>query len=561
MKRDWSKAAVAEYPSELTQAAPLMAHVVPESALFENDSLKPYASFVNCKCDRGDVRDKAIVYAWLSQIQRHMMGAERWNTTQALRAHLKKRYHEGKLESMAPEGVLHASFDAYSILMLSSLETNTLWDSDDMAELSLAKGLSKVLGIKKIPLDPSAEFTVKIDGDRLGAGDPYMLLLAEHTQSTSVDDLAYHELIVHPAMASLQGTAPKSVFIGGGGEGFTLREVLTYPSVEEAVMVDVDEELANTFRTMFAARGRNSFDDPRSVILPGDAREYLFQQDLNRSFDAIILDFPDFQTVRNVEPQSFDLGALYSVQFWRAAKRRLRPGGVVVVQVQWFRLCAMRNSMRRVFKHVRLAAAPMVAYVMQMVLIASDDVDPKEAHLDVVRKRGINHSMSWDEVARMPCYDRPLRNNDASAPGCEKQDDPLGPRGVMFSMTSIWLFEDVITNWGILTEKFESCVIVDPPLYEHQFFADPEVWSESEQSDEDESNADALTSPSSEDWEEGELGYEDDDDEDDDDDSDLDLESDEVDDGEDDAYEDDVVEKKLSQILGRDAEHEASEEL
>ena len=54
---------------------------------------------------------------------------------------------------------------------------------------------------------------------------------------------AYHEALVHPSM--LSHTNPKRVLIIGGGEGATLREVLKYKSVEEVVMVDIDEELVN----------------------------------------------------------------------------------------------------------------------------------------------------------------------------------------------------------------------------------------------------------------------------------------------------------------------------
>ena len=43
----------------------------------------------------------------------------------------------------------------------------------------------------------------------------------------------------------LSHTNPKRVLIIGGGEGATLREVLKYKSVEEVVMVDIDEELVN----------------------------------------------------------------------------------------------------------------------------------------------------------------------------------------------------------------------------------------------------------------------------------------------------------------------------
>jgi len=49
----------------------------------------------------------------------------------------------------------------------------------------------------------------------------------------------YHELLVHPAL--LHHPSPRRVFIAGGGEGATAREVLRHPTVEEVVMVDIDK--------------------------------------------------------------------------------------------------------------------------------------------------------------------------------------------------------------------------------------------------------------------------------------------------------------------------------
>ena len=43
-------------------------------------------------------------------------------------------------------------------------------------------------------------------------------------QSCQVDEFVYHECLVHPAL--LAHPNPKSVYIGGGGEGSTAREVL-----------------------------------------------------------------------------------------------------------------------------------------------------------------------------------------------------------------------------------------------------------------------------------------------------------------------------------------------
>jgi len=63
-----------------------------------------------------------------------------------------------------------------------------------------------------------------------------VLLLDGKVQSTQVDEFIYHEALVHPAM--LSHPYPRSVYIAGGGEGATLREVLRHDRVLEVVMVD-----------------------------------------------------------------------------------------------------------------------------------------------------------------------------------------------------------------------------------------------------------------------------------------------------------------------------------
>ena len=62
-----------------------------------------------------------------------------------------------------------------------------------------------------------------LETDSLGRS----LVLDGKTQSTTFDEHIYHEALVHPAM--LLHPNPRSVFIGGGGEGATLRETLTPP--------------------------------------------------------------------------------------------------------------------------------------------------------------------------------------------------------------------------------------------------------------------------------------------------------------------------------------------
>ena len=57
-----------------------------------------------------------------------------------------------------------------------------------------------------------------------------ILVLDGKTQSAESDEFIYHEMLVHPAMITHPG--PECVFIAGGGEGATLREVLYHKSVK-----------------------------------------------------------------------------------------------------------------------------------------------------------------------------------------------------------------------------------------------------------------------------------------------------------------------------------------
>ena len=147
------------------------------------------------------------------------------------------------------------------------------------------------------------------------------LILDGKTQSTERDEHIYHETLVHPAMLCHPG--PKQVFIGGGGEGGTLREVLAHRSVERATMVDLDPEVVELCRKYLPNHHQGSFDDPRTHLLHGDARGYL--ENTSDSYDAIILDL--------VDPLEGGTAALlYTQEFYAIAKARLNPGGVLVTQ-------------------------------------------------------------------------------------------------------------------------------------------------------------------------------------------------------------------------------------
>ncbi|PKB71315.1 MAG: spermidine synthase [SAR202 cluster bacterium Io17-Chloro-G6] len=147
------------------------------------------------------------------------------------------------------------------------------------------------------------------------------LILDGKTQSTERDEHIYHEALVHPAM--LSHPEPKQVFIGGGGEGGTLREVLAHRSVELATMIDLDPDVVNLCRTYLPNHHQGSFDDPRTNLLHEDARGYL--ENTSDSYDVIILDL--------VDPLEGGTAALlYTQEFYSIAKARLNAGGVLVTQ-------------------------------------------------------------------------------------------------------------------------------------------------------------------------------------------------------------------------------------
>ena len=147
------------------------------------------------------------------------------------------------------------------------------------------------------------------------------LVLDGKTQSTERDEHIYHEALVHPSMLLHPG--PSSVFIGGGGEGGTLREVLAHKSVERVAMLDMDREVVELCRRYLPNHHQGSFDDPRVMLAHQDAREYLSTSD--ETFDVMIMDL--------VDPlEGGTAYRLYTEEYYRIVKSRLKPGGILVTQ-------------------------------------------------------------------------------------------------------------------------------------------------------------------------------------------------------------------------------------
>ena len=147
------------------------------------------------------------------------------------------------------------------------------------------------------------------------------LILDGKTQSSEADEFVYHEALVQPAMTTHEN--PMNIFIAGGGEGATLREVLSHNTVKKAVMVDLDGEVVDICRRFLTNHHKGAFDDIRTELHFNDAKQYLINT--SEKFDVMIIDLPDPQ---EGGPASF----LYTKSFYSLLKDKLNPNGIVAIQ-------------------------------------------------------------------------------------------------------------------------------------------------------------------------------------------------------------------------------------
>lgn len=183
------------------------------------------------------------------------------------------------------------------------------------------------------------------------------------------DEFFYHEPMVHLSAISHGGA--RRALIVGGGDGGAAEELLKYSGLEHLVLAELDEEVIRLAREWLPAIHRGAFDDPRLELRLGDALPFI-EQSAER-FDQIILDLTDpFGPATN----------LYTVEFYRACKKLLNPGGVISLHIGSpvhlkIPMARITASLRTVFAIVRpyLQYVPLYGTLWCMAM-ASDTVDP-----------------------------------------------------------------------------------------------------------------------------------------------------------------------------------------
>ena len=131
------------------------------------------------------------------------------------------------------------------------------------------------------------------------------------------DNFFYHEMISHPALYTHPN--PKRVWIIGGGDCGTLREVLKHPSVEHAVQIDIDERVTRLAEIYFPELCESN-DDPRAELKFIDGIKWV-KEAAPDSVDMIIVDSTD-----PVGPAE----GLFSDEFYRDCFNCLSENGMIV---------------------------------------------------------------------------------------------------------------------------------------------------------------------------------------------------------------------------------------
>ena len=175
-----------------------------------------------------------------------------------------------------------------------------------------------------------------------------VLILDGKIQSAALDEHVYHEALVHPAMI-LHGS-PRRVLILGGGEGATAREVLRFRTVEELVMVDIDEVVIEASKKYLPEWHQGAFENPKLKLHIMDGLKYVEEaRRRGESFDVVIADLAD-------PTEGGPAYKLYVREFYEMVRDIVGDDGVFVTQATNLSYdttthAVIRNTIASIFKY------------------------------------------------------------------------------------------------------------------------------------------------------------------------------------------------------------------
>ena len=136
--------------------------------------------------------------------------------------------------------------------------------------------------------------------------------------ASSGSDMTTQKVLAH--LPLLLHRSPKRVLVIGLGSGVTAGAALTHP-VDRVDVVEISPEVVDA-SDLFVRENRNALKDPRTHLIVGDGRSHLLLA--NTRYDVIVSEPSN--------PWMAGVAALFTREFFEAARARLAPGGVLC---QW----------------------------------------------------------------------------------------------------------------------------------------------------------------------------------------------------------------------------------
>lgn len=147
-----------------------------------------------------------------------------------------------------------------------------------------------------------------------------VLMLDGAIQTTTRDEFIYHEMLAHVPLLAHGNVV--DVLIVGGGDGGLAKEILKHTTVRTVTQVEIDPDVVEISRKYLHEMNAQVFSDARFELHHADG--VAFVNETHRSFDVVLVDSTD------------PLGAacaLFTTEFYAAARRRLKPGGMLIAQM------------------------------------------------------------------------------------------------------------------------------------------------------------------------------------------------------------------------------------
>lgn len=179
--------------------------------------------------------------------------------------------------------------------------------------------------------------------------DDTRLYINGSTQFSSIDEVRYHEALVH-IPAGMLSEAPNRALVLGGGDGMAVRELKKYDGIQ-IDLIELDRDMFKWSKTqpVLTQLNQSAFEDFKEIdinnyaavrnelrnfssngehrVFYTDANNFInayVQNQVPPRYDIIVIDLPD--------PYNLAINKMYTLQFYKRLNALLNEGGVLVSQ-------------------------------------------------------------------------------------------------------------------------------------------------------------------------------------------------------------------------------------